>query len=170
VHVLGDGQFGDLVAEPGEFGPNAPAAPRRILSCHPPDQLAKLGVEPRAAARIWPGLPVPVALEASAVPGQHRGGLDDDETGPPGGLETGLPDPEDPVPSRQTGSGHGSLEDQELMVAERQILDGYGRSPEEQARHGGTSTGRSRISSEHPGAQAWHLRRDLTGSAAQVVR
>jgi hypothetical protein len=33
--------------------------------------------------------------------------------------------------SRQTGSGHGSLEDQELM-AERQILEGYGRSPEEQ--------------------------------------
>jgi hypothetical protein len=45
--------------------------------------------------------------------------------------ETGQPDPEDPVPSRQTGSSHGSLEDQELM-AERQILDGYGRSPEEQ--------------------------------------
>ena len=85
MHVLGDGQLGDLVAEQGEFGPNAPAAPRRILSCHPPDQLAKLGVEPRTAHRLASGLPVPVALEASAVPGQHRGGLDDDETGPPGG-------------------------------------------------------------------------------------
>ena len=38
MHVLGDGRFGNLVAEQGEFGPNAPAAPRRILSCHLPDQ------------------------------------------------------------------------------------------------------------------------------------
>ena len=81
MHVRGDGQLGDLVAEEGQLRPNAPAGPRRILSCRPPDQVAKLGVEPRTAHRRGSGLPVPVALEASAVPGQHRGGLDDAETG-----------------------------------------------------------------------------------------
>ncbi len=99
MHVLGDGQLGDRVAEQGEFGPNAPAAPRRILSCHPPDQLAKLGVEPRTADRLGFGLPAPVALEASAVPRQNGGGPDDDEGGPPARPEAGQPDPEDSVPT-----------------------------------------------------------------------
>jgi hypothetical protein len=44
-----DREFGDAVAEQGEFGPNTPAAPRRILPGHLADQVAKLGVEPRAA-------------------------------------------------------------------------------------------------------------------------
>jgi hypothetical protein len=39
----------------GEFGPNAPAAPGRILPRHPPDQLAKLGVEPLPADRLGSG-------------------------------------------------------------------------------------------------------------------
>src|SRR5262245_16052382 len=83
--------------------------------------------------RLASGLPVPVALETSAMPGQHRGGLDDDETGPPGGPETGQPDPEDAVPSRQTGSGHGSLEDQELM-AERQFSRATAAAPKTKTR------------------------------------
>jgi hypothetical protein len=77
------------------------------------------------------------------------------------------PDPEDPVPSRQTGSGPGSLEDQELMT-ERQILEGYGRSPEERTRRNVHSPITNTIGA--PPSQAWHLSRDLTGSAAQVVR
>ena len=83
VHVLGDGQLGDLVAEQGEFRLDAPAAPGRILASHAPDEVAKLGVEPRAADRVRPGLPAPVELEALAVPGEDGGGLDDDETGAP---------------------------------------------------------------------------------------
>jgi hypothetical protein len=31
VHVLGDGQLGDRVTKQGEFGPDAPPAPCRIL-------------------------------------------------------------------------------------------------------------------------------------------
>jgi hypothetical protein len=106
VHVLGDGQLGDRVAEQGEFGPNAPAAPGGILASHAPDESAKLGVEPRAADRVRPGLPPPVELEASAVPGEDGGGLHDDEAGASVGPDAGQPDPEDPVPSRQMGSAH----------------------------------------------------------------
>ena len=49
VHVRGDGQLGDRVAEQGEFRLDAPAPPGGILASHAPDELAKLGVEPRAA-------------------------------------------------------------------------------------------------------------------------
>jgi hypothetical protein len=49
MHVLGDGQLGDLVAEEGEFRLDSPPAPGRILARHALDQMAKLGVEPRAA-------------------------------------------------------------------------------------------------------------------------
>jgi hypothetical protein len=83
VHVLRDGEFGDAVAEQGQLRPNAPAAPRRILPRHASDQVAQLGVESRAADRVGPGPPAPVEPEALAVPGQHRGRLHDDETGPP---------------------------------------------------------------------------------------
>jgi hypothetical protein len=82
VHVLGDREFGDAVAEQGQFRPDAPAAPRRILPCHPADQVAHLGVELRAADPVRLGLPPPVEAEALAVPRQNGGGLHDDETGP----------------------------------------------------------------------------------------
>ena len=38
VHVLGDGELGDVVAEKGELRQDAPAAPRWILASHTPDQ------------------------------------------------------------------------------------------------------------------------------------
>jgi hypothetical protein len=53
-------------------------------------------------------------------------------------------------------------------MAERQILEGYGRSPEEQ-----DTEERPQPDHEYHRStrrQAWHLSRDLTGSAAQVVR
>jgi hypothetical protein len=40
VHVLGDGQLGDLVAEQGEFRLDAPATPGGILASHAPDESA----------------------------------------------------------------------------------------------------------------------------------
>ena len=49
LHVLGDGQLGHGVAEEGEFRLDAAAAPGEVLASHAPDELAKLGVEPRAA-------------------------------------------------------------------------------------------------------------------------
>ena len=52
VHVLGDGQLGDLIAEQGEFCLDASPAPRRIVPCHASDQGAQLGVESRAADRV----------------------------------------------------------------------------------------------------------------------
>jgi hypothetical protein len=49
MHVPRDREFGDAVAEQGQFRPDAPAAPGGILASHAPDELAKLGVELRAA-------------------------------------------------------------------------------------------------------------------------
>jgi hypothetical protein len=49
MHVSRDREFGDAVAEQGQFRPDAPAAPGGILASHALDELAKLGVEPRAA-------------------------------------------------------------------------------------------------------------------------
>jgi hypothetical protein len=69
AHVLGDGQLGDVVSEQGEFRVNAPAAPGRILTSHPTDQMANLRVELWTAERLGSGLPSPVELEAAAVPG-----------------------------------------------------------------------------------------------------
>jgi hypothetical protein len=48
LHVLGNGQLGHGVAEEGEFRLDAAAAPGGILASHAPDEMAKLGVEPRA--------------------------------------------------------------------------------------------------------------------------
>jgi hypothetical protein len=131
VHVLGDGQLGDLVAEQSEFCADAPAAPGGVLASHAPDEIAKFGVEPRAADRVRPRLPPPVELEASAVPREHRRRLHDDETGSPARPDPAQPDPEDPVPLHEAGSATGALEDPELM-AEREVLEGDGRRPEEQ--------------------------------------
>src|SRR6516164_4283130 len=130
VHVLGDGQLGDLVAEQGEFGLDAAAAPGGVFARHASDEVAKLGGELRAADRVRPGLPPPAELETSAVPREHRRRLDDDETGSPARPDPAQPDPEHPVPPREAGSATGALEDPELM-AEREVLEGDGRRPEE---------------------------------------
>jgi hypothetical protein len=52
VHVLGDGEFSDLVTEQGEFHRDAPPAPGGILPRHASDEAADLGVEPRAAHSV----------------------------------------------------------------------------------------------------------------------
>lgn len=67
------------------------------------------------------------------MPGEDGGGLDDDEAGAPVGPEAGQPNPEDPVPSRQMGSDHGSLEDEELM-AEGEVLEAMVVDPRSQVR------------------------------------
>ena len=69
--------------EKGEFRLDAPAAPGGIVPSHLADQVANLGVEARAADCPRPGLPLPVELEALAVPGEDGGRLHDDEAGPP---------------------------------------------------------------------------------------
>ena len=79
VHVLGDREFGDVVAEEGKFRPDASAAPGRIVPSHPVDQVANLGVKLRAAYPVRGGPPAPVELEALAVPGEDGRGLNDDE-------------------------------------------------------------------------------------------
>ena len=124
MHVLGDGQPGDLVAEEGELRLDAPLAPRRILPRHPSDQLANRGVEPRAPDRVALGLPPPVELEALAVPGKDGGGLNDDEVRPPARPDPGQPDPEDPIPAREPGSADRALKDGQLM-AQRHVFDGH---------------------------------------------
>ena len=52
VHVLGDGQLGDRVAEQGEFRLDAPAPPGGILASHAPDES---GEARRRAAGDRPG-------------------------------------------------------------------------------------------------------------------
>jgi hypothetical protein len=99
---------------------------------HAPDEIAKFGVEPRAADRVRPRLPPPpVEREALAVPREHRRRLHDHETGSPARPDPAQPDPEHPVPRHEAGSATGALEDPELM-AEREVLEGEGRRPEEQ--------------------------------------
>jgi hypothetical protein len=55
--------------------------------------------------------------------------------------EAGKPDPEDPVPSGEPGSGDRALQDGKLM-AQRQVLEGDGRRPEEQGTEEGPESGR----------------------------
>ena len=73
------------------------------------------------------------------MPGEDGGGLHDDEAGAPVGPDAGQSDPEDPVPPRQMGSDHGSLEDEELM-AECEVLEGDGRRPMEPGAQEGPET------------------------------
>jgi hypothetical protein len=56
VHVLGDGQLGDLVAEPGEFCLDTPPAPGRILPRHALDEVGRISASSR-------GRPGRVAVE-----------------------------------------------------------------------------------------------------------
>ena len=83
AHVLRDRQLSHLVPKQGEFRLDAPPAPGRIVPSHPMYQVANFGVEFRTANPVRLGLPSPVELEALAVPGENRGGLNDDEAGPP---------------------------------------------------------------------------------------
>jgi hypothetical protein len=110
---------------------NAPAAPGRILASYPTDQMANLRVELWTADRLGSGLPSPVELEAAAVPGQDGGGLHDGQAGPPSHPDAGQPDPEDPVPTGEPGSGDRALKNPEL-VAQGEILEGDGHRPEQQ--------------------------------------
>jgi hypothetical protein len=71
VHVPGDGELGDMVAEEGELRLDASAAPGGVLSGHASDQVAKLGVELRAADCDPLRLPSPIELKALAVPGEE---------------------------------------------------------------------------------------------------
>ena len=57
VHVRGDGQLGDEVAEQSEFWGDAPAAPGGVRASQAPDEIATFGVEPRAADRVRPSPP-----------------------------------------------------------------------------------------------------------------
>ena len=125
-HVLRHGQLGDGVAEEGEFGVDAPAAPGRIFARQAADELAELGVERRTADQPGAGLPPLVELEALAVPGQDRGGLDDDEGRPPARPDPGQADPEDPVPAREPRSADRTLKHGQLM-AQRHVFDGHCR-------------------------------------------
>ena len=125
AHVLGDGPFGHVVAEMGEFRLDAPTAPGRIVPGDPMDQVANLRVELRTADRARLGLPSPIELEALAVPGEDGRGLHDDEAGAPVGPAAGQRHPEDSVPASESWPGDGALKDRELMaqgeVLERQV-------------------------------------------------
>jgi hypothetical protein len=114
-----------------EFRLDPAPAPRRVVACHPPDQLAKLSIEPRAADRASLGLPSPVEPEALAVPGEDGAGLNDDETRAPTRPQAREPDPEDPVPSSEPRAADRALEHPEL-VAQGKILEGDGRRAEVQ--------------------------------------
>jgi hypothetical protein len=73
------------------------------------------------------------------VPGEDGGGLNDEEIEAPTRPRAGQPDPEDPIPMGEPGSGDGSLKDQQL-VAERQVLQGDRRRLDEQGAKEGPET------------------------------
>ena len=83
------------------------------------------------------------------MPGEDRGRLDDDETGPRVCPEAGEPDSEDPVPTGEPGSADGSPKDHQL-VAKRKVLERDGRWLEEQ----GTEEGPEPNHEEHRGTPA----------------
>jgi hypothetical protein len=142
MHVPRDREFGDAVAEQGQFRPDAPAAPGGILTSHPTDQMANLRVELWPADRLGSGLPSPVELEAAAVPGEDGGGLHDGQAGPPSHPDAGQPDPEDPVPNGRAGVGGQSAEEPRVGGAGR---DSRGRwPPTRTARRGEASRDRAR--------------------------
>src|SRR6516165_10745258 len=104
-----------MVAEQGEFRLDAPTAPGGVLAGHASDEVAKLGVELRAAGSPL-GPPSPIELKALAVPGKDGRGPNDDETGAPPRPEAGQPNPEDPVPVNEPGSADRALKHQELVA------------------------------------------------------
>jgi rhomboid protease GluP len=164
VHVLGDGQLGDLVAEQGEFRLDAPPAPCRILPRHTSDEAADLGVESRPAQPVPGGAPAPVELEALAVPAENGRGLNDEEIAAPTRPQARQPDPEDPIPTGEPGSGDGSLKDQQL-VAKRKVLEGDRLRVQAQGAEEGPETNHE----DHLGTprhQVWRLCRDSTGISA----
>src|SRR5262245_28054416 len=136
VHVLGDGQLGDLMAEQSEFRLDAAPAPGRVVPSHPVDQLANLGGELRAADPAPRGLPSPVELEALAVPGQDGRGLNDDETGAPARPDLREPNPEDSVSPRQAWSANGSQEGEELTTKPSILKTDGGGTGQESAQEG----------------------------------
>ncbi|MEI2697467.1 MAG: hypothetical protein V9E94_03620 [Microthrixaceae bacterium] len=66
------------MAEAGEFAVDAPVAPVGVLPGEPEDEFADLGLDrrPTAFRGRWLG---PVLGDESAVPADHRRGLDDEE-------------------------------------------------------------------------------------------
>jgi hypothetical protein len=139
MHVLGNGQLGDRVAEQGELRLDPPPAPRRILARHAVDQLADLSAKPRPPHAVRCGPPVPVKPEALAVPGEDGRGLDNNETRAPRRPQARQPDPEDPVPTGEPGSADRALKDSQLM-AQRHVFQGDGRRPEGQGAEEGPET------------------------------
>jgi hypothetical protein len=74
VHILGDGQLGDAVAEQGQFRLDAPAAPGRISRAIWRIRW-QISVQAVGGRPSWAWTSTASRLEALAVSGQNGGGL-----------------------------------------------------------------------------------------------
>src|SRR5882762_8206271 len=92
-----DGALSNVDAELEEFAMDSGSTPQGIGRGHSSDQGFDRGVDGRVARRAAPGERGPVATKAASLPAQHSGGSHDDEGLPPGGPDSGQPDPKEPI-------------------------------------------------------------------------
>jgi hypothetical protein len=106
------------VAEFGEFGGDATAAPHRVFS-HSLDQLYDLATDPRTPGT--PRLVRPEAGESAMVPADHSGWLHDRERVGPSRPNPREHDPERSVDRTHLRPGRLAPQDGELL-AQREVL------------------------------------------------
>ena len=122
-HQPGDGALGHVDAELQELAMDSRGAPEGIRRGHARDQGLDLGVDGRATSGGPAGELGPVLAEATPLPPQDGVGSHDHEGLPPAGPDSGQPDPEEAIRRAESGPGHRSLVDGELL-AQGQVLEG----------------------------------------------
>jgi hypothetical protein len=98
--VLGDRGLRDLEAELLELAVDPGCAPQGVGASHVSDERADVRRDGGVAGPRPAALPGPEELEASPLPPDHRGGLDDGDGIVPAGPQAGQQDPEQAVAAR----------------------------------------------------------------------
>src|SRR3954470_22175428 len=114
-HVFANAGLSDVDSELQKFAVNTGSAPYRVFTAHHPDQLSDLSRHPRPAWVAMPDLPGPEQYKALAMPGNHSGCFDDEDTAPPFAPDGRKPDPQNPISSGQFRPLHRALQDTKLM-------------------------------------------------------
>ena len=104
---------------------NPRRAPQGVGASHRANERSDLRGDGRAAWPVPAALPGPEELEASPLPPDHRGGLDDGDGIVPAGPQAGQQDPEQAVGGSQPWARHGALEDDQL-VPQGEVLEHEG--------------------------------------------
>ena len=122
-HQPRHGALGHVEAELRELAMDSWGAPERVRGGHASDQGLDLGVDRRSTRRAGRAELGPVLAEATPLPSQDGVRRHDDQSLPPAGPDSGQPDPQEAIHRAQSGPGHRSLVDGELL-AQGQVLEG----------------------------------------------